>query len=261
MAVVGHKGPIMATPYKVTSLTQVEILRLWNERKTQAEIADVLGLHVTTVTNHLRKLFGVATPTWTGRGRVAVQRPPKPKEAPPAVVHPPEPNRLAFPCEFYPGEAARFWNRVAAPNERGCRLWLDSSSGNGAGQVWNGHTNEIAYHVAWRLTYGPIPKKKQLNHKCDVRLCCEPTHLWAGTQAQNLADMAAKGRAVGKHSSQRGEDNVTAVLTWALVRQMRKTREEQGLTYDELSAMFGISKAQVSNIITGKQWKEEPVPL
>jgi hypothetical protein len=32
-------------------------------------------------------------------------------------------------------------------------------------------------------------------HRCDVPLCCEPSHLWAGTMSENRRDSQAKGRA------------------------------------------------------------------
>jgi hypothetical protein len=31
-------------------------------------------------------------------------------------------------------------------------------------------------------------------HKCDVRDCCRPEHLFVGTRSENMLDMSAKGR-------------------------------------------------------------------
>lgn len=41
---------------------------------------------------------------------------------------------------------------------------------------------------AYTVTYGPVPEGKQVNHKCDNSLCCNPSHLYAGTQSQNVKD-------------------------------------------------------------------------
>lgn len=244
----------MGTPNKVTPEIQSELLRRWHDGESHTEIAKALSLNRATVSYSLRKLLSVETPEWRGNGRIALQRPLKLRELPRPVVYPENPARLAFPLELVSGESARFWSKVAAPNENGCRLWLASRKSDGSGQF----DYDIAYRVSWRLVYGPIPEGMNINHRCDIRPCVEPTHLWLGTQAENLADMAAKGRwnLNGDRRGQPGEDNATAKLTWEIVREMRAVRSEKGLTYKQLSKRFRISVAQVSNIITGKQWVE-----
>lgn len=49
-----------------------------------------------------------------------------------------------------------------------------------------------SHRMAYALTNGP-PENDVL-HRCDNRPCCNPAHLWDGTQADNMADMVAKGR-------------------------------------------------------------------
>lgn len=50
------------------------------------------------------------------------------------------------------------------------------------------------HQVAWILTNGPIPPGMGVLHRCDNQPCCNPSHLFIGTQADNVADMVAKGR-------------------------------------------------------------------
>ena len=44
-----------------------------------------------------------------------------------------------------------------------------------------------AHRYYWFKTYGYVPT--QLNHLCQYSLCCEPTHMYEGTQKENLQDM------------------------------------------------------------------------
>ena len=57
------------------------------------------------------------------------------------------------------------------------------------------------HQVGARLGYGPIPAGATVLHDCEVRLCCRaaPGHLRVGTQAENMRQAVARGRAVGPH--------------------------------------------------------------
>jgi hypothetical protein len=68
---------------------------------------------------------------------------------------------------------------------------------NGYGMLGLGRRTDpktAAHRVAWTVAVGPIPEGLNVLHHCDNRPCCNPAHLWLGTQRDNLLDMVAKGR-------------------------------------------------------------------
>ena len=98
------------------------------------------------------------------------------------------------PLWHRPTAAELFWTHLAPPDDNGCRLWTGAVSRNGYGAVKLHGRMTSAHRAAWTYARGPIPTGMFVLHRCDVRRCCEPEHLFLGAQADNMRDMSAKGR-------------------------------------------------------------------
>jgi hypothetical protein len=83
---------------------------------------------------------------------------------------------------------------IPEPNS-GCRLWLGGLNSRGYGHLRVNRKWRKAHQVAYELERGPIPPGKMICHTCDVQICIEGNHLYAGTAKTNHDDMVRRGRA------------------------------------------------------------------
>lgn len=89
----------------------------------------------------------------------------------------------------------RFLSKLVRDEETGCLEYIGFCFDFGHGSFHLNDKMEKAHRVAWVIAGNDITEERpHILHKCDNPPCCEPSHLWAGTQADNMADAARKGR-------------------------------------------------------------------
>lgn len=110
------------------------------------------------------------------------------------------------------------------------------------------------HRLAYEEAYGPIPPNTEVCHRCDNPACVRPDHLFLGTQADNMADMIAKGRNDTSGITQhRGEQHPLARLTESSVREIR-TLVNGGLSHAKVAKRFSVSRPTVTAIMSGRIW-------
>jgi hypothetical protein len=90
----------------------------------------------------------------------------------------------------------KFWAKVAKGKRNACWLWTGLQTHHGYGVIHFGKSakprRKLAHRVAWEFTHGPIPDGLLVCHHCDTPLCCNPQHLFLGSDLDNMRDFLAK---------------------------------------------------------------------
>lgn len=133
-----------------------------------------------------------------------------------------------------------------------CWVWSGSINRLGYGQMFALGESK-AHRVSWRLHNGDIPEGMMVLHRCDVRNCVNPEHLFLGTQTDNMRDMVSKGR--HKVTPQHGEQNHMSRLTADAVKWIRDKYAAGGVTQKQLAQDCGVSVMTVNRAVRGVSWK------
>lgn len=152
----------------------------------------------------------------------------------------------------------RFWNKVNktgstpshCPELSNCWVWTAGlQKQNGYPCFAITHSNNVrANRYVYELTYGAVPDNLMVLHKCDNRLCVNPSHLMLGSHQDNMSDKVSKGRQA------KGSECGASKLTESNVIEIR-TLFQNGVLQSELAKLYNVSQVQISNIVTRRQWK------
>lgn len=130
---------------------------------------------------------------------------------------------------------SHIWRRTL-----GCWPWLGARSSNSYGNFkLDGYVFK-AHRIAYQLEYGRIPPGKLVCHLCDNPRCCNPNHLFTGTQRDNMRDRETKGR------------NAITKLTDDDVRAIRQLKKRNcPVSQRRLAKWFRVSPVTIQRILAG----------
>lgn len=136
------------------------------------------------------------------------------------------------------------------PNS-GCILWMGSYYRSGYGQAKWKRQGTVAHRVSWTLNRGPIPTGLLVCHKCDVKGCVNPDHLFLGTHADNMADRNAKGRQHFPKGELQGGHKLTASVVLEIIAEPRPITLTRAT---EIALKHGIGWSHVYRLRRGERW-------
>lgn len=129
---------------------------------------------------------------------------------------------------------------MAVP-ESGCWIFMGGTDKDGYGHM----TGNVRAHRAYYQAYvGSIPDGLCVLHRCDVRCCVNPSHLFLGTSPENTADAAAKSRMV------HGERNHASKLTEDAARSIYVATGK----LRDIAKQYGVTHRVVYLIKAGRSW-------
>ena len=146
----------------------------------------------------------------------------------------------------------RFLRKVAVAGPGECWLFRKTTVHNPYGRFMINGVREQAHRASWILHNGPIPNGLKVLHRCDTPACCNPAHLFLGTQKDNMQDCARKGRRTCNPAS--GADHGHAYLKPEVVKSILADVQAGKGSQKAIAARYGTSQGTVSNIKLGRHW-------
>lgn len=148
---------------------------------------------------------------------------------------------------------AAFWAKVdKSAGPEACWPWRGAITTHGYGCTQVGNKRVLGAHkVAYVYTMGVVPDGLQVCHTCDNRKCCNPSHFFLGTKADNARDAMRKDR----HA--RGERNRRNKLTDSQVLEIRALAPKRG-ECQALAEKYGVNLNTMQAVVYRRTWRHLP---
>jgi hypothetical protein len=118
------------------------------------------------------------------------------------------------------------------------------------GKMKIGEKTVSAHRYSYELHHGEVSEGKVICHKCDVKLCVNPEHLFIGTQKDNIHDMFSKNRdnrpkGSKHHNTKLNEEKVLGIKELLM----------KGFKIKEVAEIYKVPYSTISQIKSEKSWR------
>lgn len=137
-----------------------------------------------------------------------------------------------------------FWSKAKKGGLDDCWEWKAYRNKDGYGLFVVDGIRMLSHRFAWVYYYGDIPQGMKVLHECDNPPCCNPWHLFLGTQLDNTKDMISKGR----HPTIRKE--ILGVEDIILIKSLYS---KGGCSLRELACKFDVSAITIWRVVKGSR--------
>lgn len=145
--------------------------------------------------------------------------------------------------------AERFWSYITKGRGNACWKWNGPKVPHGYGVLYIAGSNRIGAHrFSWQLSNGDIPSGLFVCHSCDNPECCNPAHLFLGTQLDNMRDASKKKRC--KWNGLDGDSHY----------MRKRTHCKHGHPFDDSNTLWlpnGSRQCRICNREGGRRWREQ----
>ena len=122
-----------------------------------------------------------------------------------------------------------------------CIEWVGSKHLFGYGEFRYNRILYRAHKFAYERLYGAVTNNIGINHVCDNPACVNPEHLYAGTQAENMADVRVRERSPNTKFSSTDVVDILKMLA-------------AGFTQTEIAKKYNVSQTTIHYIKYKKTW-------
>jgi hypothetical protein len=154
--------------------------------------------------------------------------------------------------ETYCSIECALWSKIDKRMTDACWPWRGGLVGGYGAGTFRGKRYRASRKILAAKLGHDLPEGVQALHSCDNPHCCNPDHLFAGTNADNQADKKAKGRGAGISPKLRGSAHGRALLSEADVSNIWRARSY--ISQKELADRYGVAKSVISKIMKQKTW-------
>jgi len=150
--------------------------------------------------------------------------------------------------EWSPSIVEKFHKKLSLPDKNGCIIFNGEILCSGYGRMCINYQKIVAHRISWMINFGNIPYGLWVLHKCDIRRCVNPNHLFLGTYRDNIDDKVSKNR------QQRGSEVKLANLNEIQVKEIKILLSEK-VKQKVIAQKYNVTAGAIWQIKQKLTWK------